>query len=51
MKPKKKDNGSRKDYIISDNTTCKKQVVVMQIKKDRILISENGISLLCLSAF
>ncbi len=51
MQRKRKGMKRSKDYAIADKTTCKKQVAVMQIKKDRILISENGISLLCLSAF
>lgn len=51
MQRKMKGKKSSKDYAIADKTTCKKQVAVMKIKKDRILILENGISFLCLSAF
>lgn len=51
MQQKMKGKKSSKDYAIADKTTCKKQVAVMQIKKDRIVFSENGVSFLSLSAF
>lgn len=51
MTSKKKINDSRKGHASADKTTCKKQVAVMQIKKGRIVFSENGVSFLSLSAF
>ncbi|EPB4437508.1 hypothetical protein ACRN85_001196 [Enterobacter hormaechei] len=51
MQRKKKGMKTAKDYAITEKTTCKKQVAVMQIKKDRIVFSENGVSFLSLSAF
>jgi len=51
MTSKRNVKKGRMEHVISKVATCKNQVAIMQIKTDRILISKNGVSLLCLLAF
>ncbi|MEG6190389.1 hypothetical protein [Enterobacter kobei] len=51
MNTKVKVKEKRRAKVVAGKTTCKKQAAVMHIKKGHIQISENGVNLLCLSAF